>query len=115
MTPKKKLIFSRVRTTFVDCHAAASDTIRVETYNTNTWQLTRPILEATYLQLQPGNLTLKILGEDFGAWRFPFENLIKGDLCAHLESVLAPGDVALQQVHPRIPVRFQRVCGGAQA
>src|SRR6266478_187616 len=32
MTPKKKLIFSRVRTTFADCHAAASDTIRVETY-----------------------------------------------------------------------------------
>jgi hypothetical protein len=31
ITPKKKLIFSRVRTTFADCHAVASDTIRVET------------------------------------------------------------------------------------
>jgi hypothetical protein len=111
MTPKKKLIFSRVRTTFADCHAADSDPIRVETYNTNTWQLTRSIHEATYLQLQPGDLALEILGEEFGAWRFPFEDLIKSELCAHLESVLAPGDVALQQVHPRIPVRLQCVCG----
>lgn len=51
ITPKKKLIFSRVRTTFADCHAEASDTIRVETYNTNTWQLTRSIHEEKYLQL----------------------------------------------------------------
>jgi hypothetical protein len=111
MTPKKKLIFSRVRTTFADCHAVDSDAIRVETYNANTWQLTRRILEASYLLLQPGNLALKILSENIGAWRFPLENLIKGDLRAHLESVLPPGDVALQQVHPRIPVRLHRVCG----
>lgn len=32
ITPKKKLIFSRVRTTLVDCHAALSDAMRVETY-----------------------------------------------------------------------------------
>jgi hypothetical protein len=31
MTPKKKLILSRVRTTLADCHAADSDAIRVET------------------------------------------------------------------------------------
>jgi hypothetical protein len=111
MTPKKKLIFSRVRTTFADCHAVDSETIRLETYITNTRQLTRSNLEATYLQLQPGDLALEILGEDFGTWRFPFEDLIKSDLRAHLEFVLAPGDVALQQVHPRIPVRLQRVCG----
>lgn len=89
MTPKKKLIFSRVRTTFADCQAADSDTIRVETYNRNTWQLTRPILKATYLQLQPGDLALEVLGEGFGAWWFPFENIIKSELCTHLKSVLA--------------------------
>lgn len=31
MTPKKKLIFSRVRTTLADCHAALSDAMRFET------------------------------------------------------------------------------------
>jgi hypothetical protein len=31
MTPKKKLIFSRVRTTLADCHAALRDAMRVET------------------------------------------------------------------------------------
>jgi hypothetical protein len=31
MTPKKKLILSRVRTTLADCHAAASDPMRVDT------------------------------------------------------------------------------------
>ena len=33
MTPKKKLILSRVRTTLADCHAVASDVTRVLTCN----------------------------------------------------------------------------------
>lgn len=32
MTPKKNDTFSRVRTTFADCHDACSDVTRAETY-----------------------------------------------------------------------------------
>ena len=34
MTPRKKEIFSRVLTTFVDCHVAMSEVIRLDTYKT---------------------------------------------------------------------------------
>lgn len=35
LTPKKNEIFSRVRTTFVDCQVTASLVIRLETYPIN--------------------------------------------------------------------------------
>jgi hypothetical protein len=49
----------------------------------------RLTLDITYLQFQLGDLTLEVLGEDIGTRRLPFEYLVKGDLCAHLEFILA--------------------------
>jgi hypothetical protein len=49
MTPKKKLIFSRVRTTLADCHAVPRDAMRFETCG--RLQLTRKSYQSTYLEL----------------------------------------------------------------
>lgn len=105
MTPKKKLIFSRVRTTLADCHAAARDDMRADTCKGLAARL-ELIRNATHLQLQLDDFTLEILCEYIGTRGFPFEYLIESELCSHLEFVLPLRDVALQEVHTRIPVRL---------
>lgn len=67
ITPRKKVTFSRVRTTFVDCHATASVVIRAESYMNARTPVKHPSSwiggwrQETHLELELLHLPLQIL------------------------------------------------------
>ena len=63
MTPKKNVIFSRVRTTLVDCQEAVSVVRRWETWARDKGQWPHKHDATAYLKLEFTQLAVEVVGE----------------------------------------------------
>ena len=116
-------IFSRILTTFADCHAvdilARRSEAYIITHRPSAPRNTRHDARPAYLYSQSLHLLVEVLRQHLRGRRFhltAFE-VVKRALgalfqfvSAHLELVCSLSEVAGEEVDPRIEVGFERIC-----
>ena len=118
MTAMKNVTFSRVRTTFAECHVWVIAMRRWETYRNravNEMGQTWPASGArSYLQLVPLQLALELeVGGGHDLEHALLEDILlevlECLLCAHLEAVAGLSEVALEEVEMGVEVGLHGV------